>query len=185
MRIEVAGLVMPKPVAWQWQRPTMQFRTLQYSVPSNGGASPAAELIFSAFPKGGAGPLDANITRWAGQFRSDDGSQQAPIVNRATSEVNGLTVTRVELHGAYMGMGAAAPRPGTTQLGAIVQGPGSDLFIRLLGPDVTVNEARADFERLLAGLKPQSDAAGAAPPASVPAAPPKSAPPAIPSPPTK
>ncbi|MBM4113490.1 MAG: hypothetical protein FJ253_09015 [Phycisphaerae bacterium] len=162
--VEVAGFVMPKPVAWQWQKPTMQFRTLQYSVPSDGGASPAAELIFSAFPKGGAGPLEANLQRWAGQFRTDDGSEPAPVRAQSTAQVNGLKVARIELHGAYMGMGAAAPRPGTTQLGAIVEGPSSDLFIRLLGPEATVNEARAAFERMLAEIRPQSAASAPAPP---------------------
>lgn len=149
--VEIGGLVMPKPVAWIWQRPTMQFRTLQYEVPAPAGASPAAELIFSLFPSGGAGPIDANIERWINQFRA--GSAEDPVTQRTELEIDGLRVIRIDLRGAYMGMGAAAPRPQTAQLGAIVEAPGANVFIRLLGPEATVESARADFDTMIAGIR--------------------------------
>ena len=74
-KIEVGGLTMPKPVTWVWTVPSMQFRALQYAVPAEGVNSPAAELVFSVFPAGDGGPVDANLERWAGQFR--DGANAA------------------------------------------------------------------------------------------------------------
>ena len=130
-----AGLTFTKPVTWGWITPTMQFRTLQYTVPGRDGA-PAADLIFSVFPQNGAGPIDANLDRWTGQFRSAEGVEARS--ERSTFEVAGAKVSFIELEGSYAGMGAAAPRPGWAQLGVIIQTPGSDVFIRMLGPSDTV-----------------------------------------------
>ena len=148
--IDVGGLSMPKPVTWVWTQPTMQFRALQYAVPAIGVNSPAAELVFSVFPAGDGGPVGANLDRWASQFREGDGP--APS-KRAEGDVGGLKVSRIESSGAYMGMGAAAPRPGYMQLGAIVQAPGRNVFIKLVGPRETVESNRPAFEQLLAGMK--------------------------------
>ena len=148
--IEVGGLSMPKPMTWVWTQPTMQFRALQYAVPAIGVNSPAAELVFSVFPGGDGGPIGANLDRWANQFR--EGEAAAPS-KRSDREVAGMKVSFIESTGAYMGMGAAAPRPGYMQLGAIVQAPGRNVFMKLVGPQATVESNRAAFEAMVAGMK--------------------------------
>ena len=148
--IRVGGLAMPKPVTWVWTKPTMQFRALQYAVPAQGVNAPAAELVFSVFAGTDGGPVDANLDRWAMQFR--DG-QSAAGSTRSESQVNGMKVWRIESVGAYMGMGAAAPRPGYMQLGAIVEAPGRKVFMKLVGPQATVESNRAAFEAMVAGAK--------------------------------
>ena len=150
--VEVGGLVMPKPITWVWTTPTMQFRALQYAVPAIGVNSPAAELVFSVFAGGEGGPVEANVTRWANQFREGDGAAQA---KRSVREVAGMKVHLIESVGAYMGMGAAAPRPGYMQLGAIVEAPGRNVFMKIVGPQATVESNRAAFEAMLAGMKAQ------------------------------
>lgn len=150
--IEVGGLSFPKPMTWQWQLPTMQFRTLQYSVPGPGGEDGgAAEFVVSLFAGGDGGPIDANIERWVRQFRSADGGPITPVRDELT--VAGMTVTLIELKGAYQGMGAAAPRPGQMQLGAIVQAPGRNVFLRLNGPERTVEMHRQDFRAMIDGMR--------------------------------
>lgn len=147
--IEVGGLVMPKPITWVWTAPTMQFRALQYAVPALGVNSPAAELVFSVFAGGEGGPVGANLDRWSNQFREGDGA--APS-KRSERQVAGLKVHLIESAGAYMGMGAAAPRPGYMQLGAIVEAPGRNVFMKIVGPQATVESNRAAFEAMLAGM---------------------------------
>ena len=141
-----AGLSFEKPVEWPWVKPSMRFRTLQYSVPGTDGDG-AAELIFSVFAAGDGGPVDANIDRWVGQFSGTDG--QPPRSERSSGEVAGMKYSQVELEGSYAGMGAAAPRPGWAQLGVIIQAPGRNVFIRLLGPDKTVLANKDVFEKML------------------------------------
>lgn len=152
-RIEVGGLVMPKPVTWVWTAPTMQFRALQYAVPALGVNSPAAELVFSVFPAGDGGPVGANLDRWANQFREGEAAAQS---KRGEGAVGGLKVSTIESVGAYMGMGAAAPRPGYMQLGAIVQAPGRNVFIKIVGPQATVESNRKGFEEMIAGIRDAS-----------------------------
>lgn len=154
--IVVGGLVMPKPVTWVWTAPAMQFRALQYAVPANGTNAPAAELVFSVFPAGDGGPVDSNLDRWANQFRAEDNS--AAPAKREQTTVNGMQVSRIESKGAYMGMGAAAPRPKHMQLGAIVQAPGRNIFMKLVGPEATVESNRAAFDAMVSGMKEASDA---------------------------
>ena len=146
-----AGMEFDKPALWGWITPTMRFRTLQYTVPGTDG-EPAADLIFSVFASGDGGPVDANIDRWAGQFRPAEG--MPPSERRATIEVDGMTVKMIELEGSYAGMGAAAPRPEWAQLGAIMQAPGRNIYIRLLGPQKTVMANKDAYEALIRSARP-------------------------------
>jgi hypothetical protein len=151
-KIEIAGLVMPKPPTWTWEAPSMQFRVLQYAVPANAGESGAAELVFSVFAAGDGGPIDANIKRWESQFRTDDGQSASAQVKEITVGV--FPIRLVELAGNYQGMGQAAPRPGIMQLAGILQPPGKTIFVRLVGPSATVESARAQFMTMIEGARP-------------------------------
>ena len=149
--IEVAGLVMPKPVTWQWQSPTVQFRALQYSVPTTTPGISDAELVISVFAAGDGGPIDMNVKRWVSQFRDEDGDEAKAKIEDRT--INGIPVKLLELAGRYQGMGQAAPRPGMMQLGAIIQAPGRTVFVRLVGQLETVEGARKEFEALVNGVR--------------------------------
>jgi hypothetical protein len=149
---EVGGLVFPKPPTWIWTSPRVRFRTLQYDVPGVEGGAGAAELVFSLFMGGDGGPTDMNIDRWVGQFRDAVGGPADATTS--TEERGGLVIHRVETAGQYQAMGQPAPRPGQMQLGAIVEAPGRRVFVRLVGPDATVEAAREDFDALVAGVMP-------------------------------
>ena len=144
------GIRFVKPATWPWITPTMRFRTLQYMVPGR-DAAPAADLIFSVFPSGGAGPVEPNLERWARQFKGAEG--QEPRKDQRTLEVNGMTIHFIELEGSYAGMGAAAPREGWSQLGMIIKSPVSDVFVRLLGPTDTVLSHADDFEDMMMSVR--------------------------------
>jgi hypothetical protein len=149
--LEVAGLRAPKPASWVWTKPTMQFRTLQYSVPGAGDSTKQAELVVSVFVDGDGGPLDANIDRWRNQFRAGD---RPPEAKRSSKSVGPLKVELVELAGDYLAMGSPAPKRDFLQLAAIVQAEGRNVFFRLVGPTETVEANRADFEKLVDGIMP-------------------------------
>ncbi len=144
------GFSFEKPAQWTWATPSMRFRQLQYSVPGTDGEG-AAELIFSVFNDGDGGPVDMNIQRWIGQFRPTDGIDAR--VDQRTATIDGNKVTILELEGSYAGMGAAAPRPGWAQFGAIIEAPGRNVYIRLLGPSVTVLQNAGVFEEMVTTMK--------------------------------
>ena len=149
---EVGGLVFPKPVSWLWAAPRVRFRTLQYDVPGVGSGAGAAELVFSLFRGTDGGPTDMNIDRWVGQFRTPEGGPADAITS--TEERGGLVINRIETAGSYQAMGQPAPRPGQMQLGAIVEAPGRRVFVRIVGPEATVEAAREDFDAMIAGVMP-------------------------------
>lgn len=149
--VEVAGLRAPKPASWVWTKPSMQFRTLQYAVAGEVDSTKAAELIISVFMAGDGGPIDANIARWRGQFRAGDSAPEPKVTDK---EQGPLKVKFIELEGDYMAMGAPAPKTGFSQIGAIVQAPGRNVFFRLIGPKDTVEANRADFMKMIEGLMP-------------------------------
>lgn len=148
----VGGLAFPKPAAWVWTQPSMQFRALQYAVPAPAGAGTgAAELVFSVFASGDGGPIEPNVQRWIGQFRGEDGA--AAPAQRSERTIAGMPVILLELAGAYQGMGAAAPRPGMKQLGAVIQAPDRTVYVRLVGPAATVDSAKGAFSAMMDGMR--------------------------------
>jgi len=149
--LEVAGLRGPKPSSWVWTKPSMQFRTLQYSVPGGADSTLSAELVVSVFVDGDGGPLEANIERWRGQFRNGN---EAVTAKRSRKSVGPLEVELIELEGDYFAMGAPAAKRGFMQLAAIVQAEGRNVFFRLVGPKDTVEASREAFDALIDGLMP-------------------------------
>jgi hypothetical protein len=142
--MQCGSIEFPKPQAWKWVKPSAPFRTLQYEVP--GGS----ELIVSVFAAGDGGALEANIERWANQFGG-----ASSVKARVERSVGEIRVTRVDFAGDFKGMGMSQARTGMLQLGAIVQAPKQSVFIRLLGPAGGVEAARAEFDTLVSGVRPQ------------------------------
>jgi hypothetical protein len=128
-------------------------RLAAYVVPGSGG-TPDARCVVFYFGPGQGGSVEANMERWIGEFES--GSKPA----RSAREIHGLPVSRVEMRGTYVAHGGPAmeeqgERKDWALLGAIVEGPNGPLFFKLTGPAKTVSAARAEFDHLLASLRPR------------------------------
>jgi hypothetical protein len=134
-----AGLHWTAPPEWK-NEGSRPMRAATYIVDD-------AECVVYFFGPGQGGTVEANIDRWKGQFKPSDAK-----VNHRT--VHGLPVTTIDASGEYSGMGgpmAAAPttKSGYRLLGAIVEGPGGNLFIKFTGPIKTVAANQQKFERFL------------------------------------
>ena len=154
--IELPAITLPKPAAWTWVKPSMQFRTLQYQVcnPGPGKVAPCADLIVSVFKMGDGGSVEANIGRWKNQFQNADGSPAQPT--RSQRVAAGASVTRVDLKGAWKGMGMGEAQNNSEQLAAAIELPQETIYIRMVGPESTVEAARKDFEAMVDGLAPRA-----------------------------
>jgi hypothetical protein len=137
-----AGLHWTAPAPWksEGQRP---MRAATYAIAED------TECAVYFFGQGQGGSVQANIDRWKGQFKPSDAK-----VAKVT--IHGLPVTRIDVAGEYSGMGgpmAQAPaKPAFRLLGAIVEGPGGNLFIKFTGPAKTVAANQVKFEALLASF---------------------------------
>ena len=152
--IEAGHIEFGTPAGWTSHPARTPMRKARFVVPGSGGN---AELVVFYFGNQGAGTAQANIDRWVGQFRNEDGS---PITNAEVTDtqVAGFQVKKVEASGRYVAaMRPGAPErhnaPGQRMIAAIVETNGGPYYFKLVGPDATVQENRDKVSALLASIK--------------------------------
>jgi hypothetical protein len=137
--------------------PKSQMRAAEYGIEGDD----KSELTVFYFGEGQGGDVEANISRWLGQFTQPDGSDTAAKSKRSTMQVSGMDVSLVETSGNFSGgMGmqpSAAPPSGEyALLGAIAKGPKGSVFFKLTGPRPSVEKARLAFSKMMGSLRPAS-----------------------------
>jgi hypothetical protein len=138
------------PNDWKQEKPSSSMRKAQVRLPGSENAGDAEMAVF-VFPGGGGG-VQPNIERWVGQFKQSDGSDSMTKVDIKKIVSNGLPVTLVYVTGTYLGetMGGRGP---VTELNdyamvaAIVETSSDPWFFKTIGPEVTINHWRQDFEK--------------------------------------
>jgi hypothetical protein len=152
---QAGGLTWTAPTEWkaQGERP---MRAATYTIPAAKGDSEPAELAVFYFGESSGGGVDANVKRWIDQFQKADGTSAAKDAKLKKEKISGLSATTLDVKGTYVGgsmMGPSTPKPGYRLLGAIVEGPGGNVFFKLTGPEKTVSGAEKSFRKMLDGLK--------------------------------
>lgn len=151
----VAGLKWTPPAEWRSTGAT-SMRAATYPVSPVSGDREGAECVVYFFGAGQGGSVPANIDRWEGQFKTPGGQPATAKVNR--TNIHGLPVTTIDVSGEYSGMGG----PTTTApvvvrdyrlLGAIIEGPGGNVFIKFTGPAKTMAANQRNFEQLLGSFQ--------------------------------
>jgi hypothetical protein len=144
-----ASLVWEAPPRWQKAPNASSMRMATYRVPRAAGDADDAELSITQ----AGGSVEANAARWVGQF---DAPSQAKA-KRTTRKVGTFDVTVVEVEGTYSGgMGPdQGEKKGWALLGAIVSTADKPYFFKLTGPARSVQGARAEFDKMIASLKPR------------------------------
>ena len=96
--------------------------------------------------------MEANLKRWRKLFKDKDGNP--PKIDSKTVKGKNVDVTRAETSGHYypaqFGGRPEPDRADARLLGAIVAGDEVSYYIRMVGPDKTMNKIRADFDAMLA-----------------------------------
>src|SRR5262245_52682099 len=148
-----AGLRWTPPAGWK-NEGEREFRAATYEVPAATGDREAGECGVYFFGAGQGGSIQANIDRWKGQFTGPDGNPAAAVVGKKT--VHGLTVTTIDAAGKYTGaggpFGGGAALPGYRLLGAIVEGPAGNIFVKFTGPAKTIAANQAKFDQMIASF---------------------------------
>ncbi len=149
--IDAGGLVFEVPESWKSIRPSSTMRRAQLQIDPVEGDSKPAEMAVFAFP-GGGGTVQANINRWQNQFRNEDGGPAEIEVNEV--EGQNAKVIVVQAAGRYV---TQIPRPidepGYRLLGAIVVTRQTGYFLKMVGPDKTMQTAKPAFDELAKSLK--------------------------------
>lgn len=153
---EAAGVGWTVPARWEVQPPRMM-RMATYLIPQAEGDDEPGECAVFFFGQGQGGSIDLNLQRWRDQFETESGGP--PTLAQRESTINGLTVTTVSLAGTYLAsMGpmfqsGAVKKPGYKMLGAIIEAPEGNVFVKLTGPEKTVLGAEGEFQEFLNSLR--------------------------------
>jgi hypothetical protein len=132
-----AGLKWTAPAGWKAQAGTRPMRVATYTADD-------AECVAYFFGEGQGGSIDANMERWKNQFHG-------PAAKIGKRTIHGLQITTIDASGDYTGMGETA-KPGYRLLGAIVEGPGGNIFFKFTGPSKTIAANQEKFESLLGSI---------------------------------
>jgi hypothetical protein len=149
---QAGGLTWTAPEVFLRRAPKSQMRVAEYGLKG----APLAELGVFYFGADQGGSVEANMTRWVGQFTQADGSETK--AKRSERKVKGIDVSLVEATGMFaggMGMpGAPQPtaQPDAMLLGAIAKGPQGSVFFKLTGPRAELEQARPAFDGLIDSL---------------------------------
>lgn len=103
--------------------------------------------------------MESNLDRWKGQVLGPDGKPADAKISKRT--IHGLPVTTIDAAGEYTGMGGPMAASKSVQsnyrlLGAIVEGPDGNVFIKLTGPAKTVAGSQTEFEKLLSSFEKEN-----------------------------
>lgn len=153
------GLAWDVPRDFAKDTPASTMRAAQYRLPSGKEGVGDGELAVFFFGSGQGGATQANLTRWAGQFQQEDGSDpmsKAKIEDFTAG--SGLKVTTISVAGRYessgMGGGPSYNEPGWALLGAVVEGPGGPWFFKAVGPGEVIDRHRDDLMGVLRSVRP-------------------------------
>lgn len=146
------------PTGWVKEQPTSSMRQGQYRLPRAEGDEEDAEMAIFHFP-GQGGSVQANVDRWIGQFVQPDGSPASEVAKVGNIEVEGNSVTIVDVSGTYnasMGgpmMSASVPKQNYRMLAAIINTPAGPWFFKLTGPANTISKWEQSFDEFSRSLR--------------------------------
>ena len=110
---------------------------------------------------GAGGTIEANITRWQGQFKQADGGSTADVTKTEVKTIAGQKVNLVDISGNFIdspgGPFSGKPkveRENYRMLAAIIQTPeNGNYFVKLYGPKATIDKNEEHFKSMIDSLK--------------------------------
>ena len=144
---------------WIEEQPANTMRVKQYSLPAVEGDAEGASLVVTT---GIGGSADANIARWIGQFEQPDGADPATRAVRTVKTRGNLVFHELEIAGTYvaemmsaatMTAGARANKPNWRMLAAVVETPHGPYYVKLVGPDATVQRWKESYQAFLQAIR--------------------------------
>ena len=148
--VKIGELDLKLPKSWKQSDATLPMRLATFEVPAGEGDKDKGEFVISSFPGGGGG-VDANISRWVGQFSAEGRKVTVRQGKAGESDyfVSNISGTYMKPDGPPI-LRKTKETPGQRMVGVILNLEGKAVyFMKLTGPDATVaaqlNAVRASF----------------------------------------
>jgi hypothetical protein len=148
------------PEGWIEEQPASGMRVSQYGLSRAEGDAEDAVCYVAHFP-GGGGSVEANLQRWYDQFIQPDGRPSKAVAKVNRAERNGLQQTLVDLTGTFQQsttpMGPVSEeKPNFRMLGAVIETPAGPWFVKLIGPERTVERWKESFFEFMRSFGPDT-----------------------------
>jgi hypothetical protein len=159
--VELDNLKSEAPASWKAGKADNKFRAYQFKLPKAAGDKEDAELIIFYFGPGGGGSADDNVKRWKSMIAPPPGKSADDISKVEKFKVGDVPVTYVDVHGTYLSkFPPFAPNAKVTAkenfrlIGVVFDSPkGGPYFLRLTGPQKTVEAHKKEFDNWLKAFK--------------------------------
>ena len=146
------------PAEWESKEPATRILEYEFAVPPvEGDENPGRVTVMGA-----GGGVEANIKRWVDQFEQPDGSDSKEKAKIEKQEINDAEVHVVSITGTYKDRPGGGPftqtpivlREDYRMLAAIIVTEGKGhYFIKLYGPEKTVDAQEEAFQKMLETLQ--------------------------------
>ena len=157
--VEIDGLRSRAPAEWREVSHVRPPRYKHFILPRAEGDSRDAELLIFHFG-GGGGSAKANIARWKTIFEPPRGKSIDDVSRVKVRTISGVKVTIFDVRGTYLyrarpvdPMLKAERRPEHRMIAGIIESANGPYFIRLVGPQRTVNRHKKSFDAWLKAFK--------------------------------
>lgn len=133
---------------WVRQAVTSSMRAGQLTFKQSDEKLENVDVVFFYFGPGGAGGVQANIDRWAGQFVGDakTGTDKKEVNGREIIYFNGKGTFQDSVGGPFSGN--RVDRPNYAVLAAILPSDQGPVFLKMTGPEASVEAARDAFYKV-------------------------------------
>lgn len=159
--IELADgkMLLKAPADWKSVPPKSQIVQFEFLAPT-GDVKPEDQARITVMGAGGS--ISDNIDRWYGQFEQPDGSATKEKSKAEKIEVAGQTIHLVDIPGTFKDAGggpffqqrAPVMREKYRMLAAIIETKDmGQHFLKITGPDATVEKLKDGFHKMLQGLE--------------------------------
>lgn len=158
--VELDGLRSKAPASWKAGKAESKFRAYQFTLPKAEGDKEDAELIVFYFGPGGGGGVKENLRRWQGMMAAPQGKSIDDATKLEEFKVGDVPVTVLDVRGTYLSkFPPFAPNAKVTRkddyrlVGVVFESKDGPYFMRLTGPNKTVERHQKEFKAWLKGFK--------------------------------
>jgi gluconolactonase len=150
--VSFKAIKLKVPARWKQEEPSNNLRLGQFKIPPEEGDKPVTELAISSFAGDGGG-VDQNFKRWVDQFTAEGRkikttSGECPQGKYYVSDITG---TYLQSSGGPFAGGKKTPMPGYRSVSVVLVVDKGVYFLRLTGPEKTVNAATDAFRKSFDG----------------------------------
>jgi hypothetical protein len=149
--LKAGSFTFKVPAPWVAKAEPRMMSAGGFTRPGKEGAAPV-EADFYHFGAGGGGGIEPNLKRWQSQF-TPDAEGKPPVMEREELTFGEHKALIVTLKGTFLSGPAMAtektPMPGYAMIGAILQSPEGDVFIKITGPEAPTMATKDEIKAIV------------------------------------